>query len=193
MGLAANHLEMCSAGAIIIEMTIVLWLLVFISVGIIDFGLVLEEHTIMQQAASSGAREAAKLIFRPINTSTSPVTPTVLTPTNAQRVTNTAIASAFAFLEQANLHPADYVVSVSAVSLLLPEAGSAPNPAVRVSIARRFDHPRNYFYTLPTNLSSSCAASTYRVHSRNAPVAACVIKACTSCTEGNAPVPCQNC
>ena len=181
-----------TAGVIMIEMAVVLWALILISVGTIDFGMALEEHSIMQQAAASGAREAAKLVFRAQANAATPRFPTVISTTNAQTISNAAITAAVAFLQQADLDPENFIISISSVSLALPESGNAPNPAIHMSIARRADRPRSYFYTLPTNLSTSCASSTYRVHSRNTPVSACVIKPCSSCTAINAAT-CQSC
>jgi Flp pilus assembly protein TadG len=48
-----------TAGTAILEFALVLWLLVFFCAGVTDIGLVLEEQSVMLEAATAGAQSAA--------------------------------------------------------------------------------------------------------------------------------------
>jgi len=43
-------------GTALVEFALIIWLLVLLLVGVVDFGLVIREHQIMQNAAREGAR-----------------------------------------------------------------------------------------------------------------------------------------
>jgi Flp pilus assembly protein TadG len=51
-------------GAVMVEFAIILPLLLFMFVGIVDFGLIIREHQILQNAAREGARMSVFQLYR---------------------------------------------------------------------------------------------------------------------------------
>ena len=57
-------------GTALVEFALIIWLLVLLLVGVVDFGLVIREHQIMQNAAREGARFSGMNKIDPLSPAT---------------------------------------------------------------------------------------------------------------------------
>ena len=130
-----------SAGVAVVEMAAVLPLLVLIMVTIIDLGLVLREHQIIQNAAREGARFSAL----PLN-QVGPMNPSASIAAIQQRVVDylaeeniTAPANSITVNQQFAINIADYTVYGSEVTITYQRALLVPAflPVEQVTLSGR--------------------------------------------------------
>jgi Flp pilus assembly protein TadG len=136
-------------GAVIVQFAIVLPILILIMAGIVDYGLVLRENTIMVASARAGARSAATL---------------QAAATNPDWLEAVATDGARQYLVNAGLRAARFNFTACATGIDVNTDPTAPpdlKQAIRVTVATK--NPRWYF--LPQNATSGRSSSVFLVES----------------------------
>ncbi|HQH25859.1 MAG TPA: pilus assembly protein [Oligoflexia bacterium] len=140
--------ENACRGTAILEFALVLWLLVFFCAGVTELGLVLEERSVMLEAAGAGA-QAASMYPAPTSLVDTPEDQRYAIQLVALTAANQTLSGSL-FVD-----PADYFVFVRGGTII-------DAPSVRVVIQRR--RPRQGLFALPgwqsaLNWSLPCLSS----------------------------------